>query len=364
MHQPHTIEALAELVRTIDGPITPRGAGLHQQIGNPAKPNATIIDCTQLNHVHDYIASDLTITVGAGISLGALQDLLREHNQWLPWDAPQAHQASVAGLLATGLSGPLRHGFGSPRDWLLGMRFVTGDGRIIKSGGKVVKNVAGYDLHKLHIGALGTLGIIAEVSFKVAPIPQADQSLCIVCKSLSEAHELAYALRQRPFNPSAIMIDVTIDQVTLWARWLGVNGAVARQLADARHKAPHAQVAEKGDWQALSQRPFSMPNSTQLRIGVAPQHLPQVYPMLTTHLPNAQFQVMPTVGLMRAYCQNAPDVMTLRRALVPLNGYVVVEIGDDADRWGPAPAGFGMMQALKQSWDPAGKLNPGRYIVE
>lgn len=364
MHQPHTIEALAELVRTIDGPITPRGAGLHQTIGNPAQPNATVIDCTLLNHVHDYIASDLTITVGAGIRLGALQDLLREHNQWLPWDAPQAQQASVAGLLATGLSGPLRHGYGSPRDWLLGMRFVTGDGRIIKSGGKVVKNVAGYDLHKLHIGALGTLGIIAEVSFKVAPIPQADQSLRIACKSISEAHELAYALRQRPFNPSAIMIDATAEQVTLWVRWLGVNGAVARQLADARHKAPHAQAIEAGDWQTLSQRPFNTPHGTQLRIGVASQHLPQVYPVLATHLSGIHLHVMPTVGLIRAYCQNAPDVTALRRALAPFAGYVMVEIGDDADRWGPAPAGFGMMQALKQSWDPASKLNPGRYIVE
>lgn len=363
MHQPHTIEALAELVRTIDGPITPRGAGLHQTIGNPAQPNATVIDCTQLNHIHDYIASDLTITVGAGIRLGALQDLLRQHNQWLPWDAPQAQQASVAGLLATGLSGPLRHGYGSPRDWLLGMRFVTGDGRIIKSGGKVVKNVAGYDLHKLHIGALGTLGIIAEVSFKVAPIPQADQSLQIACQSLAEAHELAYELRQRPFNPSAIMIDAQAKQVTLWVRWLGVNDAVMRQLADARRKAPHAQSAEKGDWQPLSQRPFSMTQGTQLRIGVAPQHLPQVYSVFDAHLSGAHVQVMPTVGLVRAYCQNAPDVATLRSALAPFNGYVVIEIGDAPDRWGPAPAGFGMMHALKQSWDPAGKLNPGRYIV-
>lgn len=363
MHQPHTITDLAELVRTIDGPITPHGAGLHQQIGNPAAPTATTIDCTQLNHVHDYIASDLTITVGAGISLGALQDLLREHNQWLPWDAPQAQQASVAGLLATGLSGPLRHSYGSPRDWLLGMRFVTGDGRIIKSGGKVVKNVAGYDLHKLHIGALGTLGIIAEVSFKVAPIPQADQSLRVVCQSIAEAHALAYALRQRPFNPSAVLIDATTNAVTLWVRWLGVNHAVARQLADARRKAPQAQVAEKGDWAILTQRPFSTSHDVQLRIGVAPQHLLDVYTQLTASLTEAHLQILPTVGLIRSYSQHMPDIMHLRHIVEPYNGYVTVEIGEHADRWGSAPVGFGMMQALKQSWDPAHKLNPGRYIV-
>jgi FAD/FMN-containing dehydrogenase len=96
---------------------------------------------------------------------------------------------------------------------------------------------------------------------------------------------------------------------------------------------------------------------------VAPQHLLQVYPVLMAHLPDVHVHVMPTIGLIRAYGQHAPDVTALRRALAPFAGYVVVEIGDDADRWGPAPAGFGMMQALRQSWDPAHKLNPGRYIV-
>ena len=96
---------------------------------------------------------------------------------------------------------------------------------------------------------------------------------------------------------------------------------------------------------------------------MAPQHLTQVYAVLMAQLPDSHLQVMPTVGLVRAYCQNAPDMAALRRVLTPYDGYAVVETGEHTDRWGPAPAGFGMMQALKQSWDPAGKLNPGRYIV-
>jgi glycolate oxidase FAD binding subunit len=172
MEKPQTIAELANMVRDTTGPIVPRGAGLHQGIGNPAHPDSTVVDMRALNVVSDYIPSDLTITVGAGMVLGDIQDILAVNRQWLPWDAPQHRHATIGGLLASGLSGPLRHGAGAPRDWLLGMHFVTGDGRIIKSGGKVVKNVAGYDMHKLHIGALGTLGIIAEVSFKLAPLPK------------------------------------------------------------------------------------------------------------------------------------------------------------------------------------------------
>ena len=128
MFKPTTLAELSAAVRDSSGPLTPRGAGLHQGLGHPAHPESTIIDCTGINQVADYVASDLTITVGAGITLGALQDILAAHRQWLPWDAPQYRQATVAGLLAAGLSGPLRHGAGAPRDWLLGMQFVI-DGR-------------------------------------------------------------------------------------------------------------------------------------------------------------------------------------------------------------------------------------------
>jgi len=191
MYTPTTITELATVVRTHDGALTPTGAGLHQSLGHAPVADATPITITGLTRVNDYIASDLTVTVEAGMTLGNLQDMLRVHRQWLPWDAPQHQHATIGGLLAAGLSGPLRHSAGTPRDWVLGMQFVTGDGRIIKSGGKVVKNVAGYDMHKLHIGALGTLGIIAEVSFKVAPIPEADEIMRITCAGIQHAHDTA-----------------------------------------------------------------------------------------------------------------------------------------------------------------------------
>ena len=114
MRKPQTIAELATMVRDTTGPIVPRGAGLHQGIGNPAHPDSTVIDMRALNVVSDYIPSDLTITVGAGMVLGELQEQLAVHRQWLPWDAPQHRHATIGGLLASGLSGPLRHGAGAP----------------------------------------------------------------------------------------------------------------------------------------------------------------------------------------------------------------------------------------------------------
>lgn len=365
MYRPSTIQELASQIRDHRGPLLPRGSGSHQALGNAAVADSTVIDTTKLNVVSDYIPSDLTITVGAGITLGALQELLKPNNQWLPWDAPQHHSATIGGLLAAGLSGPLRHSAGTPRDWVLGMHTVTGDGRIIKSGGKVVKNVAGYDMHKLHIGALGTLGVIAEVSFKIAPLPNADQSLSFVCRDLAHAYSLAYELRERPFNPAALLVHVdATGVVTLLARWTGVTAMVARQVAHARQLASTYDDYERRAWEPLLNDPFSTSTRTQVRIGVPAQHMAAVIPLLQRHVGRAAaIQLLPTVGLVRLFGVAADDVVDLRAKLSPYTGYAVVEVGEHPDRWGPAPAGMAIMEQLKRSWDPDDKLNPGRGFI-
>lgn len=362
MYTPTTITELAEMVRSHDGALTPTGAGLHQSLGHAPVADATPIDITGLTRVNDYIASDLTVTVEAGMTLGNLQDMLRVHRQWLPWDAPQHQHATIGGLLAAGLSGPLRHSAGTPRDWVLGMQFVTGDGRIIKSGGKVVKNVAGYDMHKLHIGALGTLGIIAEVSFKVAPIPEADEIMRITCAGIQHAHDTAYALRTPPYNPSALIIEATPHHIQLWGRWQGVAGAVERNLRMVRMRNRLAQEANLGAWEHLINQPFAH-TYTQIRLGCAPQRLPELYPILSAMTDHVSMHILPTVGIVRLFHTKLPDLVALRAAVAPLGGYVVVEVGTTPARWGTPPANLAIMQRLKQTWDPADKLNRGRFIV-
>src|SRR5262249_2814166 len=139
---------------------------------------------TGLSRVIDYPAADMTITVEAGMTLGALQTALAANHQRLPPDAPQPQKATLGGLFATETSGPPRVGARRPRDMIIGISFINADGEIIKGGGRVVKNVAGYDLPKLLTGSMGTLGIIAQLTLKVRPTPEAS---AIVWLPLSDA---------------------------------------------------------------------------------------------------------------------------------------------------------------------------------
>src|SRR5262245_30076761 len=127
------------------------------------------VDLSALNHVVEHAPQDLTVTVEAGITLLALQSELRKRAQWLPVDPPLAERLTIRELLEENASGPRRFGWGTIRDYLLGIKVTLADGRIIKSGGRVVKNVAGYDLAKLFVGSRGTLGVVAEATFKLRP---------------------------------------------------------------------------------------------------------------------------------------------------------------------------------------------------
>lgn len=136
------------------------------------------VDLRQLNRVLELTPEDMTVTVESGISLGELQRELATHRQWLPIDPPNADGVSIHEVLARDLSGPRRFGYGTIREHLIGMKVVLADGRTIKSGGKVVKNVAGYDLAKLFIGAKDSLGIIVEATFKLRPLPERETMVC------------------------------------------------------------------------------------------------------------------------------------------------------------------------------------------
>lgn len=147
----------------------------------------SVFDLRQMNRVIDLAPEDMTVTVESGLVLTALQKELAKHGQWLPIDPPNPASISIHELLAKDLSGPRRFGYGTIREHLIGMKVVLADGRMIKSGGKVVKNVAGYDLAKLFIGARDSLGIIVEATFKLRPLPPAERLLCREVSDLAEA---------------------------------------------------------------------------------------------------------------------------------------------------------------------------------
>jgi glycolate oxidase FAD binding subunit len=165
------VAAVLRLANERNWIVVPAGGFTQQTIGATPERVDVILRTERLSQVMHYDPADLTLGVGAGMSMAEIDSLLAARGQMLPIDAAQPHRATIGGIMATAAHGPLRHGYGSVRDYCIGVRFVTGEGLIAKGGGRVVKNVAGYDLMKLMIGSHGTLGVIVSANFKVVGGP-------------------------------------------------------------------------------------------------------------------------------------------------------------------------------------------------
>jgi glycolate oxidase FAD binding subunit len=203
VRQVQSIAAVRETVREAltDGQaIFPLGGRTMLDLGLLPTRRGIGVDLRSLNQVIDYPARDMTITVQAGITIATLQSILARENQRLPIDVPMAEQATLGGAMATNTSGPRRYGFGTLRDYVIGISVINGEGHEVKAGGRVVKNVAGYDLCKLYIGSLGTLGIIAQVTLKVKPRPEEQALAVLECapESLRPLMDQIHASRTRP----------------------------------------------------------------------------------------------------------------------------------------------------------------------
>jgi glycolate oxidase FAD binding subunit len=201
--RPESVPDLGEVVRraAAEGQaLYPLGGRTMLDVGLPPTRPGLGVELTALARVIDYPAADMTVTVQAGISVGALEQLLAGENQRLPVDVPRAERATLGGALATNASGPRRYGFGTLRDYVLGISTVNDEGQETKAGGRVVKNVAGYDLCKLHVGALGTLGVVTQVTLKVRPRPETSALLTLGCQpaGLEALLEQAHQTRTRP----------------------------------------------------------------------------------------------------------------------------------------------------------------------
>jgi glycolate oxidase FAD binding subunit len=161
---------------------------------------------TRLNKVIAYDPGDLTLSVEAGVPLAKLAQVLAEHRQFLPLPVPFVNRTTIGGLIASGVDSPLRQFYGTARDFLLGMEFVTGEGVAAKSGGRVVKNVTGYDIHKLMIGALGTLGVITRVNFKTFPMPLGSRGFVARFANAESAVDMRQRIAQSALTPLTLEI--------------------------------------------------------------------------------------------------------------------------------------------------------------
>ena len=228
VERPASVAELCELVtrtRAAKHGLYPVGGRTTLDLGLPPTKPGVACDTTALNTVIDYPARDMTITVQAGITVAALQAELAKEGQWLPVDVPSPENATLGGAVAVNASGPRRLGYGTLRDYVIGISFVTDDGAEVKAGGRVVKNVAGYDLMKLQIGALGTLGVVTQLTLKVKPKPEASATVAFGCDpaSLGTVLDALAASKTRPVAVEVLnqLARQAVDRFpTITAEWV------------------------------------------------------------------------------------------------------------------------------------------------
>ena len=225
--------------------VFPRGGGTQLGLGNIPSRVDLVLDLSRCNRILDFQPSDLTVTVEAGITLESLQRELAQGGKFLPVEAPLAERATIGGILASQSTGPLRFGYGLPRDWLIGIRVVSPQGVETKAGGKVVKNVTGYDLDKLYTGSLGTVGVIVEATFKLSPLPGNSGALVATFPSMRQGIAAAGQLQQQVYAPQGMQV---------------IDNHVAGRLAEAQQLAggtAEIDISEFQGRQALAVAFFS-----------------------------------------------------------------------------------------------------------
>jgi glycolate oxidase FAD binding subunit len=254
IRRPQSVSELCGLVKGAAGQgIYPVGGRTTLEVGLPPNKPGFALDTTSLNRVVDYPARDMTITIQAGITIAELRKTLAAEGQWLPIDVPNPERATLGGAVSLNLSGPRRYGSGTFRDYVIGISFVTDEGEEVKAGGRVVKNVAGYDLMKLMVGAAGSLGVITQLTLKVKPKPEAAAVVKLICSadSLSGVLDRVHQSQSRPG-----VVDIVADRSTIGAAWAvsagfeekadTVEWQVQTLLDELKHAPVTDVVAERG----------------------------------------------------------------------------------------------------------------------
>lgn len=368
--------------------VVPRGLGRHMAIGNPPERVDVVLSMERMDRVLAYEPADMTVRVQAGCALSTLGAALYEGNQWLPLDPPHTPRTTVGGALATNLSGPLRASQGTARDLLIGIRTVGPDGTIVSGGGKVVKNVAGYDLPKMHIGALGTLGVIVDATFKVRPRPQHEGAIEITCESERQAADLSLRLRDAS-EPFWLQIANDAGTATGWRVLAGAGGReedVASALEQYRSIALSVSALTRPFPDAAQIRhevadASAHPDNIVLRVATLPTRIGDVLADLSREAGRIgsvpRLHADPISGVVRAGIH--PDasehlaelVSELRPKLERDGGSLVVEratptqkkqLAEAGDVWGEPGAALPLMRGLKEAFDPASRFAPGRFV--
>jgi glycolate oxidase FAD binding subunit len=403
--RPGTAEEVAEVVRFAAAErlaLIASGSGSKLGIGMPPTHYDVALDTSRLNRIVAYDPGDLTLSVEAGMGIRALFDALGKENQWLPLYVPWFDRATLGGILASNSISPLRYMFGGPRDFLLGMEFVTGDGALCKSGARVVKSVAGYDLHKLLLGSLGTLGVITKLNFRTFPLPRAQRCFVAAYADGRSAWDFCRRIAQSPLRPSLVeMLDPGAARILADAKlpdgqWCVLVAAIGHEPVVERHardlgqlardaRAAHFEALEDADKQRLLSRVREFlrivreqqPDAAVLRASVLATNAVGACERLSA---SAAQHGLDCATLLRAghtlYSVLRPRASPARDSLAAVlqslrsggGGFehAAIEqcpagVKQIANVWGPPREDFGLMRRLKQVFDPHGILSPGRF---
>lgn len=359
--------------------VTPTGSRSKLDWGNPVAANIEL-SLQRLQIIREHTWQDMTCTVEAGTPWRSMQTELRHHGQMVALDPMWCDRATVGGVVATNDSGALRLKFGGLRDLIIGMTIVLADGTIARSGGKVVKNVAGYDLHKLMTGSLGTLGVITDVNFRLHPVEKHARTWTVVAPDGTPASPAFFdtpirTLMDSQLTASSVQLRVTKQECALDIRICTLPECLEEHAARVLSFG-NVVIAEADEavWQAR-ERLFERDGSLILKASALPSELCSINSELQQWAAAngcAVDVVAQATGLMTISIDAAPDaavalVEHLRKRLTPKGGSVVAlrlpdSLRKGIDVWGPDPGTLPLMREIKRRFDPEHTLNPGRFV--
>jgi glycolate oxidase FAD binding subunit len=359
------VSAVLRAAATLGLRVVARGSGTRLAWGVPPTALDLIVDTSRMNGVLAHAAGDLVVTVQAGLRMAELQDALAPHRQRLALDG-----AALGGMIATAASGPLRYRYGSVRDLLIGITVVLADGTVTRSGGTVVKNVAGYDLGKLYTGSLGTLGVITEAVFRLHPLPQSYRWITVSAADAGHAAAAIAAIRAAQHDPVAIEADRGAPRVPvrLGVALEGVEGGVGARadavaaLLSVVAGTPATVSEQPPDWWGQPPYPSQGP-------AVAVTCEPTGLANLLANAPGA-LRGSVGAGVLAAGLDDGDrlkaELVQLRRISARHGGSAVLRCAPPhlragLDVWGPVPA-LALMRRLKDQFDPEHRLAPGRFV--